>query len=202
MARIICRASREHQLTIQVTATSEALEIAVGDVVELEHDSLGWTGGAIKDCRVLNMELLESGEVKLTLQEYTNIYTYAAGPEEDNSPTTTIPNPFDVEPPSNLSLTQGVNVAKDGSAIPYLDIAFDIARDVFVVEYIIYIEPTGLSLDPYEVRLEFGANDQRTVSGTSPVAYLVSPALVTTYYVSVRAVNDAGVRSSQIASSL
>ena len=202
LARIICRASREHQLTIQVTATSEALEIAVGDVVELEHDSLGWTGGAIKDCRVLNMELLESGEVKLTLQEYTNIYTYAAGPEEDNSPTTTIPNPFDVEPPSNLSLTQGVNVAKDGSAIPYLDIAFDTARDVFVVEYIIYIEPTGLSLDPYEVRLSTAQMTSAQLAGTSPVAYLVSPALVTTYYVSVRAVNDAGVRSSQIASSL
>lgn len=200
LARIICRASREHQLTIQVTATSEALELAVGDVIELEHDSLGWTGGSIKDCRVLNMELQEDGEVKLTLQEYTNIYTYAAGPEEDDSPATTIPNPFDVEAPSGLSLTQGVNVDATGAAIPYLDIAFTTSRDAFVVEYIIAITPSGF--DPAEVRLSTAAFSANQLSGSSPVAYLISPALVTTYTVSVRAVNDAGVRSSAISATI
>jgi hypothetical protein len=196
LARIICRASREHQLTIQVTATSEALELAVGDVVELEHDSLGWTGGSIKDCRVLNMQLQEDGEVKLTLQEYTNIYTYAAGPEESDSPASTIPNPFDVRAPTGLSLTQGVNVAADGSAIPYLDIAFTTSRDVFVVEYIINITPQGF--DPFEVRLSTAQMTAAQLAGSSPVAYLVSPALVTTYTVLVSAVNDAGVRSASI----
>lgn len=202
LARVICRASREHQLTVEVTATSEALKIAVGDVVELEHDSLGWTGAAIQDFRVLAMSLKDDGEVALTLQEYTNVYTWQEGPEEDDSPSSTLPDPFTVGAPSGLSLTQGVNVAADGSAIPYLDIAFTTARDAFVVEYIIYIEPTGLSLDPYEVRLSTAQMTSAQLAGTSPVAYLVSPALVTTYYVSVRAVNDAGVRSSQIASSL
>ena len=202
LARVICRASREHQLTVEVTATSEALEIAVGDVVELEHDSLGWTGAAIQDFRVLAMSLNDDGEVSLTLQEYSNVYTYEAGPEEDDSPESTLPDPFDVGAPSGLLLQQGVNVAEDGSAIPYLDIKFFTSRDAFVVDYIIYIEPTGLSLDPYEVRLSTAQMSSGELAGSSRVAYLVNPALVTTYYVSVRAVNDAGVRSSQIASSV
>lgn len=200
LARIICRASREHQLTVQLTATSEALEIAVGDVVELEHDSLGWTGAAIQDFRVLNMQLQEDGEVRLTLQEYTNVYTWDEGPEEGDNPNTTIPDPFDVEPPSGLSLTQGVNVAEDGSAIPYLDIAFTTSRDVFVTEYIIRVVPSGF--DPFEVRLTTSAFSAAQLAGTTPVAYLVSPALVTTYTVSVRAINDANVRSTAISGSI
>ena len=200
LARIICRASREHQLTVQLTATSEALEIAVGDVVELEHDSLGWTGAAIQDFRVLNMQLQEDGEVKLTLQEYTNVYTWDEGPQEGDSLATTLPDPFDVEPPSGLSLTQGVNVAEDGSAIPYLDIAFTTSRDVFVTEYIIRVVPSGF--DPFEVRLTTSAFSAAQLAGTTPVAYLVSPALVTTYTVSVRAINDANVRSTAISGTI
>jgi phosphotransferase system HPr-like phosphotransfer protein len=36
IAKIICLASRQNELTVKVTATSEALEIAVADVVRLE----------------------------------------------------------------------------------------------------------------------------------------------------------------------
>jgi hypothetical protein len=200
LARVICRASREHQLTVEVTATSEALKIAVGDVVEVEHDSLGWTGAAIQDFRVLAMSLKDDGEVALTLQEYTNVYTWQEGPEEDGSPTSTLPDPFNVIAPSGLSLTQGVNVAADGSAIPYLDIAFTTSRDVFVVEYIINITPQGF--DPFEVRLSTAQMTDAQLAGTATVAYLVSPALVTTYTIKIRAVNDAGVRSTSISGTI
>lgn len=200
IARIICRASREHQLTVELTALPEALSIAVGDVVELEHDSLGWTGSAIQDMRVLSMGLQESGEVKLTLQEYTNVYTWQEGAEEGENTETTIPNPFSVEPPEALSLTQGVNVAEDGSNIPYLDVAFTAAEDAFVVEYIINISPSGF--DPSEVRMTTASLTAAQVAGTDKIKYLINPALVTTYTVEVWAVNDAGVRSTSISANI
>ena len=200
LARVICRASREHQLTVEVTATSEALEIAVGDVVELEHDSLGWTGASIQEFRVLAMSLNDDGEVSLTLQEYTNVYTWQEGYEEGVNNQTTLPDPFDVQPPSGLSLTQGVNVAADGSEIPYLDIAFTTSRDAFVVQYVINIIPSGF--DNSEVILTTSQFSVAQLNGSSPVAYLVSPALVTTYTVTVRAINDAGVRSTPISGTI
>ena len=200
LARIICRASREHQLTVQLTALPEALSIAVGDVVELEHDSLGWTGAAIQDFRVLNMQLQEDGEVKLTLQEYTNVYTWQEGPEEDDSPTTTIPNPFDVEPPRSLTLNAGTDEAADGSEIPYLQVNFLAALDAFVVEYIIKVQPSGFQ--PSEVRITTSNLTAAQKAGTSAITYLIQPALVATYTVTVRAVNDAGVRSSAISNTI
>lgn len=200
LARVICRASREHQLTVEVTATSEALQIAVGDVVELEHDSLGWTGAAIQEFRVLAMSLNDDGEVSLTLQEYSNVYTWQESNEQGDNNQSTLPDPFDVQPPSGLSLTQGVNVAADGSEIPYLDIAFTTSRDAFVVQYIINIIPSGF--DNSEVILTTSQFTPNQITGVDPVAYLVSPALVTTYTVVVRAVNDAGVRSTAISGSI
>lgn len=200
IARIICRASREHQLTVELTALPEALSIAVGDVVELEHDSLGWTGSAIQDFRVLAMGLQENGEVKLTLQEYTNVYTWQEGPEEGENTETTTPNPFSVQPPTALSLTQGVNVAEDGSNIPYLDVAFTAADDAFVVEYIINIAPSGF--DPSEVKMTTASLTAAQIAGTAQIKYLINPALVTTYTVEVWAVNDAGVRSTSISANI
>lgn len=200
IARIVCRASREHQLTVELTALPEALEIAVGDVVELEHDSLGWSGASIQEFRVLAMGLQENGEVKLTLQEYTNVYTWQEGPEEDDSPATTIPNPFSVEPPTALSLSTGTDEAKDGSEIPYLQIDFTAAEDAFVVEYIIRILPSGF--EPSEVRLTTANLTSAQKDGTSAITYLVQPALVASYTVTVRAVNDAGVRSSAISGTI
>jgi hypothetical protein len=154
---------------------------------------MGWTGSAIKELRVLNMQLDESGEVKLTLQEYTNVYTWQEGPEEDDSPTTTIPNPFVVGKPRSLSLTAGSSVAADGSAIPSLSISFLAAIDAFVVEYIITISPVGFN--PSEVRLTTANLTAAQKAGTAAINYLVQPALVTDYTVDVRSVNDAGVRS-------
>jgi hypothetical protein len=157
---------------------------------------MGWTGAAIKELRVLNMQLDESGEVKLTLQEYTNVYTWQEGPEEDDSPTTTIPNPFVVGLPRTLSLTPSSTVAKDGSEIPSLSINFFAAIDAFVVEYIITISPQGFN--PSEVRLTTANLTAAQKAGTAAINYLVQPALVATYTVDVRSVNDAGVRSGAV----
>jgi hypothetical protein len=161
---------------------------------------LGWTGAAIQDFRVLNMQLQEDGEVKLTLQEYTNVYTWQEGPEEDDSPATTIPNPFDVEPPRSLTLNAGADEAADGSEIPYLQINFLAALDAFVVEYIIKVQPSGFQ--PSEVRITTSNLTAAQKAGTSAITYLVQPALVATYTVTVRAVNDAGVRSSAISNNI
>lgn len=191
LARVVCRASREHQLTVELTATSEALELAVGDVVELEHDSLGWTDAAVKEFRVLNMSLQEDGEIKLTLQEYSNVYTWQAGPEEGDSPATTIPDPFTVGAPSNPGYTTGVTVGPDGGAIPWLRVYWTASNDAFVTQYIIKVTPSGF--DPYEVVIT--TPDE---SGSDATEYLIQPALVTTYSVSIRAQNDAGVRSSAV----
>ena len=51
IARIACLASRKNALTVKLTATSEALKIAAGDVVRLEHPSMGWVDNGATDAR-------------------------------------------------------------------------------------------------------------------------------------------------------
>lgn len=195
IARIVCRASRENPLSIELTAAPEALEVAVGDVVTVDHPSLGWTGAAVKDFRVLAMQLLDSGDVKLSMQQYSDIYTWQSGSQQPDSLATTLPNPFDVPAPSNLSLTQGVTINDDGTSVSRLVINWTASASEFVVAYIVELAPAGF--DPYEVRIS-----TPDASGSDATTYLVQPAYTVQYTVKVRAETDAGTRSPAVSGSI
>jgi len=187
IARVACLTSRASDLSVKVTATSEALTIAAGDVVRLEQPSMGWVDDGTTDARqlfrVVGIQLVNTGEVKLTLQKYdSTIYTWDEGADEPTNQPTTLPDPSIAEPPTNLSVVGSANIAEDGTTIPYLAITWTAADDAFVSSYQITVTPSS------------GNATSLIVSTTAYDFFVLDSAL--TYSVSVRSINSLGIRST------
>ena len=191
IARIVCRASRENPLNMELTASPEALQVAVGDVVTVDHPSLGWTGASTKDFRVTGMQLVDTGDVRMALQQYSNIYSYQSLAEQPDAPTTTLPDPFSLPAPTSLSLTQGVTIEEDGTSVSRLVVNWTASASAFVTAYIVELSPSGF--DSTQVRIS-----TPDASGSDVTTLLVPNAYTVQYTVMVRAENDAGVRSSAL----
>lgn len=186
IAKIICLASRKHEFTCKVRATSEALEIAIADVVTLEHPSFGWTGAAKKKFRVIAMQLVDTGEVDLTLQEYDNsIYPWVPEDEIDSGIDTNLPDPFEVAAPTNLSVTETTFVQTNGAVLPALNATWTAADDALV--------------DKYELLLENTTTSRNQAFSTSETKFLmIGVTIGDSYTVNVRSVNSLGVRSDYV----
>lgn len=191
IARIVCRASRENPLNMELTASPEALQVAVGDVVTVDHPSLGWTGASTKEFRVTGMQLVDTGDVRMGLQQYSNIYGYQSLAEQPDAPATTLPDPFSLPAPTSLSLTQGVTIEEDGTSVSRLVVNWTASASAFVTAYIVELSPSGF--DSTQVRIS-----TPDASGSDVTTLLVPNAYTVQYTVSVRAENDAGVRSSAL----
>ena len=195
IARIVCRASRENSMLMEATCTPDALRLEVGDVVEVDLDSLGWQGSYKKEFKILQMQLLETGDVKLTMQEHSDVYAWAVGGQADDTDSTTLPDPFNIPPPTNLTLTAGVEIEADGSTVPTLNIAWNKSPSVFVVAYIIEIKAG--SNPSAEVRIS-----TPDAAGADVTSYYVKPAYAASYVVKVRAESEEGIRSTALTGSV
>ncbi len=183
LARIVCLASRDAGLQIELTATSEAFNIAVGDVVRLEQPSLGWTGAARKLARVSSMQLQDSGEVDLQLQEYSaSVYTWDEGSQAPDSPATSLPDPFTIAPPTNLSATASTQQGDDGTTLSYVDVSWTAADDAFVAQYELTYTPAG-------------GNAQTVIINNTDYQLLIIDTSVD-YTFSVKSINSLGVKST------
>ena len=227
LARIVCLASRNAGLTIELTATSEAFAIAAGDVVRIEQPSLGWTDAARKLARVSSVQLNDNGEVDLVLQEYSaSIYTWDVGSEQPLSPQTTLPDPFTIGAPTNIQITETTTIAADGTLLPSLRIEWDAPTDAFVTHYEIQFqrgtdletyglvsdattstEQWGLLTDTNPDQIEYGSiGDVLTVAEPNYNSYMSSTTQFvingvetsSNYNIRVRSVNSLGVRSSWV----
>ena len=192
IARIVCLASRKNVNAVSLRATSEALNIAIGDVVNLEHPSLGWTGAATQNMRVVSTQLLDSGEVNLSLLEYNgSIYPFAQGDEAEDNQETTLPDPFEVGAPQTpLTLTEGTSVAGDGTVFPSITVTWTAADDAFVDEYEV------------QYKLTADANFSGYVRTVDTEAELVGLVVGSEYTIRVRSINALGVRSSFISATV
>ena len=192
-ARIFCLRSR-NALRCSLKATSEALNLRIGDRVSVTHPTPGWTA---KPFQVEEITLNYDGTVDLQLVEYdSTIYAYDPASEEQTYSDTDLPDPFTVAAPSGLTATAGVEVAADGSEIPYIAISFTGANDRFVEKYVLNVVPSVL--DPYEVTINTDNLTDNQISRTDPITYLIQPALIDTYTIKLRSHNSAGVRSDEI----
>ena len=189
-ARIFCLRSR-NALRVALTATSEALNLRIGDRVSITHPTPGWTA---KPFQVEEVGLRYDGTVDLQLVEYdSTIYAYDPASEEQTYSDTDLPDPFTVAAPSIPTLTAGVTVAADGSAIPYINISFTGSADYFVSKYIISVVPD--SFNPYQVEISTKDLTTNQLDGTDPITYLLQPVFVDGYTIKLRAENAAGARS-------
>ena len=154
LCEVILRRSR-NQLQIQLTLTSEFLELEIGDIVAITYPSGGFDA---KPFRVLGLEINEDLTVNVQLFEHQdNFYTFNTKNVIPTIADTTLPNVFTVQPPASVTLDDTLVEYNDGTVIVALDITIGASTDSFVdyyqVEYklstdsdfIIYAQGTGLN---------------------------------------------------------
>jgi hypothetical protein len=222
-ARIILERSR-NQLQVSFTTDSSGLQLDVADVITINHPTPDWGD---KLFQIKEITLNADMTCNILAMEYDpNIYTYDESAEERTYPDTNLPNPFAVEPPSNLTATNSTAVAGDGSVIPSLTFNWTAPQDSFVSRYEFQYKresatidhgfitdshtenPSyGLITDSADLTVSYGSiTDTATIGESEFTSVIVnSPQFVITgtvpdvnYNVKVRSINDLGVRSSFI----
>ncbi len=154
MAEIILRRSRS-SLDISLTADATALDLAVGDVVNITHATPSFSAKAF---RIQGMNVNSDHTVSLQCSEHQDsFYTFGTQQEVASIPTTTLPNPFVIQPPASVTLSDQLIEYNDGTVIVALDITVGASPDNFIdfyqVEYklstdsdfIIYAQGSGLN---------------------------------------------------------
>ena len=154
MAEIILRRSRE-AIQLSINAGGNAYDLAIGDIVNITHSSLGYSAKAF---RVISISFNEDFTVGLNLTEHQNShYTWASKTQQASIPSTNLPNPNVVQPPASVTLDDTLVEYNDGTVIVALDISIGASPDSFVdyyqveyklstdSDYIIYAQGSGLN---------------------------------------------------------
>ncbi len=124
-------------LTIEYPANLRALEVAVGDVIDVTNSILGMTD---KEFEVISWTLAEDGGVDLLLKE-TASGIYSFNPETDVqildiAPNTNLPKAFDPPPvPTGLTLVSGTDqllLQGDGTIISRIQASWTKVPDISV----------------------------------------------------------------------
>ncbi len=154
MAEVILRRSRE-ALTLGLNVSFDAYDLAIADIVNITHSSLGFSA---KPFRVMGITFNEDFTIGLSLVEYqASHYTWATKTQATATPSTNLPNPFTIQPPASVTLDDTLVEYNDGTVIVALDVTIGASTDSFVdyyqVEYklstdsdfIIYAQGSGLN---------------------------------------------------------
>jgi len=129
LCEIILRRSR-NQLQIQLTLTSEFLELEIGDIIAITYPTGGFDA---KPFRVLGMEINEDLTVNVQLFEHQdNFYTFN---EKNPIPTiadTTLPNPFIVQEPVIIVSDELRALNEEAISVLLVEVS---ATDEFIVDF-------------------------------------------------------------------
>ena len=222
-ARIYTKRSR-NQLRVTFQTDSSGLELEIADVITVNHPTPSWGN---KLFQVEEITLNSDMTCNILAVEYdASIYAYDTAAEQRTYPDTTLPNPFNVSPPTNLTSTNSTAVASDGSVIPSLTFNWTAPDDSFVQKYEFQYKREsavlehgfitdshtenpdyGLVTDSADVTVDYGSITNAATSGETEFTSVIvnSTQYVITgtvpdvnYNVKVRAINDLGVRSSFI----
>jgi len=183
MAEVILRRSRD-ALSLGLNINFNAYDLAIGDIVNITHSSMGFSA---KPFRVIGITFNQDFTIGLSLVEHQDShYTWATKTQATAVPTTNLPNPFNIQPPSSVTLDDQLIEYNDGTVIVALDVTIGASTDRFVdyyqveykrstdSDYIIYAQGSGLTHRVLNVI------DQET------------------YDVRVKAVNSLGISSSYV----
>lgn len=131
LCEVILRRSR-NQLQIQLTLTSEFLELEIGDIVGITYPSGGFDN---KPFRVLGLEINEDLTVNVQLFEHQdNFYTFNTKNVIPSIADTVLPNPNSVQPPASVTLTDTL-IQYNQTPLVALDITVGASTDAFVDFY-------------------------------------------------------------------
>jgi len=183
MAEIILRRSRE-SLGLNITCGFKAYELHIGNIVNITLSSLGFSNKAF---RVLSMIFNEDYTISLNLVEHQDsFYTFATKGQVSSTPSTNLPDPFSIQPPASLSLTDELIEYADGVVLTRLNILVGASTDQFVQYYQV------------EAKKSTESDFKIISSGTQLNHELINVVDDATYNVRVKAINSFGVSSSYI----
>jgi len=177
----ILKRSRNN-LKAEVTVTSEALNLSIGDIVTATYDTAGFSA---KPFRVMSLAINSDSTVTLGLEEHQdNFYTWESKSQAPTIADTVLPNPFSVSPPASVTLDDQLIEYSDGVVITALDITIGASPDNFV--------------DYYQVEYKLSTDTDYLISGqvTGLFHRILNVKDGFTYNVRVKAFNTLGVSST------
>jgi len=190
LATISLKRSRD-LITCSFIATMEALRVVPGSKITITHPSPGWV---LKEFRVLSLELMNDGGVRVNAAEYSDsAYELDALNDDDTAGNTNLPNPTRVKAPTNLVLTTGPTVAlvlADGTVQARVKVDWDASPDAFT--------------DHYEVQFKISTETawQSVKTSAAITEYLIPMVQAgSSYDVRVRAVNTFDAKSTWLTGS-
>jgi hypothetical protein len=169
-------------LKAEVTVTSEALNLAIGDIVTATYDTAGFSA---KPFRVMSLSINADSTVNLGLEEHQdNFYTWESKSQAPTIADTVLPNPFSVSAPASVTLSDQLVEYSDGVVITALNVTIGASLDSFVdyyqVEYKLSTEAT------YQVSGQVKGLNHRILNVVDGLIYNVR----------VKAFNTLGVQST------
>lgn len=187
LAHLTLRQSRQPN-AVTFTATLEALENDVGDVVYVTHEMPGWTN---QPFRIMRLELTQGSLVAVSLSEYEpTVYGDPSLPVTDSVPPTSLPDPFSNSPPSFLTLSSGANDVFEKAAI----------KATWIAPTAIFVLQGGI----IEIEAKKNADSLWVPVGETPgdvTTFHISPVEVgTSYDVRIRSRSNMGVYSTYTSS--
>ena len=183
LCEIILKRSR-NQLQVQLRLTSEFLDLAIGDIVGITYPSGGFSN---KPFRVLGMTINEDLTVDVQLFEHQdNFYTWTSKAEAPTIADTSLPNPYNVQPPASVTLSDQLIAYNDGTVIVALDITIGASPDSFVDYY--QVEYKKQSETDYQIHGQGTGLNQRVLNVIDQEVYDVR----------VKAVNSIGASSTYV----
>jgi hypothetical protein len=203
LARIELRRARQ-EITLTSRFRLDAMQLRAGDTVMVTLDRFGWSS---KVFEVMEWNFVSDGNpptllVEMTLRETAStVYDWSASDETefDTQPTTTLPNPFSVAAPTNLSLVaDGTTqlIQADGTAIPRIKVAWSAPSEQF-------IQSGGQVLIEYKQGNATTYLTWSKVGGTQVLDYISSDVKIgTTYDVRLSGLSYFGISTSYLTSSI
>nr|BAR38225.1 phage tail protein [uncultured Mediterranean phage uvMED] len=183
MAEVILRRSRE-AMTLGLNVSFDAYDLAIGDIVNITHSSLGFSAKAF---RVMGLTFNEDFTIGLSLVEYqASHYTWASKAQVSSTPSTNLPNPFTIQPPASVTLSDQLIEYNDGTVIVALDVAIGASPDSFIDFYQV------------EYKLSSDSNFIIYAQGSGLNHRVLNVIDQETYDVRVKAVNTLGVSSTYV----
>ena len=181
LCEIILKRSR-NALAVEVMVTSEALNLTIGDLVDLTYTTGGFSS---KLFRVYGLTINTDSTVSLKLIEHQdNFYTWSEKSEAPTIADTTLPNPNLVQSPASVTLDDQLIEYSDGVVITALDVTIGASPDSFV--------------DYYQVEYKLSTDTTYQISGqvrglNHRILNVVDGLI---YNVRVKAFNTLGVQST------
>jgi len=136
MAEVMVKKSRQNQ-TISFNTTTDPANVSVGDLVKIVNANIALDGVF----RIQSVDLNAQGSLQFSgTQHVANDYAINAKTAAPSKPTINLPNPFQVDPVSSLTITSGATLNltdSEGNTTRRMKASWTATVDPFVVNYIV-----------------------------------------------------------------